>query len=108
MKVEEIYAKISQNIVDEIDSSWSVATINSYLGRGCGHFEGRYKGNDDSTDEQCFDVSFATFELFEKMHEVTTEGGKNRWNRVKFTLYPDGKFNIDFEWDQALFDEIGI
>lgn len=42
------------------------------------------------------------------MHEVTTEGGKNRWNRVKFTLYPDGKFNIDFEWDQALFDEIGI
>ena len=41
MKVEEIYAKISQNIVDEIDSSWSVATINSYLGRGCGHFEGR-------------------------------------------------------------------
>ena len=76
MKVEEIYAKISQNIVDEIDSSWSVATINSYLGRGCGHFEGRYKGNDDSTDEQCFDVSFATFELFEKMHEVTTEGGK--------------------------------
>jgi len=28
------------------------------------------------------------------------------WNRAKYTLYPEGKMNIEYIWDQALQDEV--
>ncbi|EPF2929534.1 immunity protein YezG family protein [Vibrio navarrensis] len=44
--------------------------------------------------------------MFEELHKITTENPNNKWNRAIFTLEPSGSFNIDFEWDQALADEI--
>ena len=40
------------------------------------------------------------------LHQITTKGGHNRWNRAVFKLWPDGKFNMEFIWDQELHDEI--
>ncbi len=28
------------------------------------------------------------------------------WNRAKYTLYPEGKMNIEYIWDQGLQDEV--
>jgi hypothetical protein len=44
------------------------------------------------------DVEFALMEL----HEITTEGGSNPWNIAEFTLYPDGRINIDFDFDSSI------
>lgn len=41
-----------------------------------------------------------------ELHEITTEGGNNRWNRIEFKLSSDGKMNLEFIWDQELFDEL--
>lgn len=35
-----------------------------------------------------------------------TEGGKAKWNKAVFYLNADGSFNMEFEWDQKLQDEI--
>ncbi|MCL1670015.1 hypothetical protein M2T82_18285 [Elizabethkingia ursingii] len=48
------------------------------------------------------DVDFAIMEL----HEITTEGGNNKWNKAIFTLTPDGDFDMEFIWDQELQNEI--
>lgn len=48
------------------------------------------------------DVDFAIMEL----HEITTEGGNNKWNKAIFTLTPDGGFDMEFIWGQELQNEI--
>ena len=41
-----------------------------------------------------------------ELHEVTTNGDQNRWNRAKFTITPDKKIEIDFIWDQEWQDRV--
>lgn len=45
-------------------------------------------------------------EIKEEWVVATINAGGSDWNRAKFTLYPTGKFNVEFEWDQELADEI--
>ncbi|MBF89689.1 MAG: hypothetical protein CMG75_08565 [Candidatus Marinimicrobia bacterium] len=106
MTIDDIYLKISQHIVDTIDAKWAVAIINSEIHVGAGHFNCVYKEDVSADVDYDFDSSFELFEAFENLHKITTEGGENNWNRAKFTLHPTGKFNVEFEWDQVLADEI--
>lgn len=63
----------------------------------------------NSTDEKkqidvdAFDFQL-TFDLLE-LHQITTEGGSNQWNRSVFTITAEGKFDMELIWDQALNDE---
>lgn len=105
MSVDEIYLEIAHNIIDSIETQWSVAIITCELAEDAGAFKCIYKEDNDSAVDHDFDVSYETFKAFENLHEITTSG-ENDWNRAKFTLYPSGKFSIDFEWDQGLADEV--
>ncbi|HEY8400102.1 MAG TPA: immunity protein YezG family protein [Cytophagaceae bacterium] len=40
------------------------------------------------------------------LHTTTTEEDKNKWNKAKFSVTPDGKFDMEFIWDQEWQDEI--
>lgn len=106
MTVDEIYLKIANNIVDTIKSQWCVAIMTCEYDDGAAHFKCVYKEDNDSDVDYDFDVSYETFKAIERLHKITTEGGENAWNRVIFTLYPTGKFDVNFEWDQAYADEI--
>tara|TARA_Y100001973_G_C5194020_1_gene332951 strand:+ start:297 stop:632 length:336 start_codon:yes stop_codon:yes gene_type:complete len=106
MTIDDIYLKISQHIVDTIDANWAVAIIKSEVHQGAAHFNCVYKEDENSDLDYDFDSSFELFEAFERLHKITTEGGENDWNRAKFTLHPTGKFDIEFQWDQELADEI--
>ncbi len=105
MTVDDIYLEIAHSIIDAIETQWSVAIITCELAEDAGAFKCIYKEDIDSAVDHDFDVSYETFKAFEKLHEITTSG-ENDWNRAKFTLYPTGKFSIDFEWDQGLADEV--
>ena len=106
MTIDEIYLQIAQAIVDEIKEEWAVATINAKILNNYGGFKCVYKKDENADVDYDFDISFKTFEAFEKLHKITTEDGGSDWNRAKLTLYPTGKFNVEFEWDQELSDEI--
>lgn len=101
--VDEIYLNIGQGILDTISGRWVEAYIFAEVFDGASNLKGEY--NLDGSIKY-FEVNDDAFDDFEDLHEITTEGGENKWNRAKFTLYPTGKFNIDFEWDQDLADEI--
>ncbi|MCC5453124.1 antitoxin YezG family protein [Rheinheimera sp. UJ51] len=106
MTVDEIYLEIAHNIIDAIETQWTVAIITCELAEDAGRFKGIYKEDIESAVDHDFGVSYETYKAFKNLHEITTEGGENKWNRAKFTLYPTGKFSIDFEWDQGLANEI--
>jgi hypothetical protein len=106
VNIDEIYLRIAQNISDAIDQSWSVAIVQFEYEEDAGEFDCVYKIDESSDIEHDFEVNFETYKSFKELHAIMTQGDSNKWNRAKFTLYPTGKFNIDFEWDQSLADEV--
>lgn len=70
-------------------------------------FSGHYinanqEKNQLDVDEFDFQLTFDILEL----HEITTQGGSNRWNKAIYTLTSSGQFNMQLIWDQELQDEI--
>ena len=53
-----------------------------------------------------------SFELHESYIEDLYQITRNElpihknWNRAKYMLYPEGKMNIEYIWDQELQDEV--
>ncbi|MGI9280230.1 MAG: immunity protein YezG family protein [Endozoicomonas sp.] len=101
--VDEVYASIGQQIAGAISEYWSEAWLTVEFFEDAADFKGEYSSK---SELKYYEVPDDIFDDFERLYEITTEGESNRWNKAKFTLYPTGKFNIDFEWDQDLADEI--
>lgn len=107
MNVSEIYTQLGQFVVDIIpEDNWTEAFLNIKLVPKNIGMTGKYKSQEGK------EVSLRTRfseelgnSLFE-LHRITTEGGHNRWNRALFKLWPGGKFDMEFTWDQELHDEI--
>lgn len=101
--VDEIYHKIGQSIMDNINTDdWKIAKLNiEVLGSSVG-----LKGYLE--EDKRFDApsDFFLSRSILNLHKITTENPKNKWNRAIFTLFPNGKFDMEFIWDQALQDEI--
>lgn len=108
MTIDEIYLSIAQNMVNNLPENWLSAHIDAEIeAEDAIGIKGGYEIQ--NTEFQSFKLrnfDRRIFNDFESLHQITTEDSENKWNRAKFTLEPTGKFNIDFEWDQALADEI--
>lgn len=61
-------------------------------------------GETKQIDVEEFDFQL-TFDLLD-LQKITTEGGSNKWNKAIFKLDREGKFEMDFIWDQELQDEV--
>lgn len=108
LTVDEIYKSIAYNIMDNVPDNWKEAFID--VERDADDAI-ELSGGSITMEEEFASFKFRNFDRritkdFHNLHDITTQDDSNRWNRAKFTLYPTGKFNIDFEWDQALADEI--
>lgn len=103
--IDALCQGIAKNIADTIEADWDVAVINFQFFGDAAKYNGRYLvlGSDQ---EQDFTVGYNNYKALKKIHQITTLSGKENWNFAKYTLCRTGKFSIDFEWDQALADEI--
>lgn len=103
MTVDEIYAKLAQSILGNIGTdTWDKAQLHLEVIGTSVDFKGYLNAGERFNAPGGFLLAKAVLEL----HAITTEGGRNRWNRAVFTLFPDGKFDMQFIWDQELQDEI--
>lgn len=103
--IDILYQTIAQNIVNAIEDEWTEAVIDFQFFGDAGKYNGRYLTLESRT-EQDFSVGYHNYKAFKQIHQIMAEDGDHQWNRAKFTLYPTGKFSVNFEWDQALADEI--
>lgn len=108
MTVDEIYLNIGKSISNAIDgSNWTNAKLNiEVVGNGVIGYTGDYQ-----VDNTIFDLSVRKIprdirNWIRELHSITTVEGNNKWNRAIFALTPDGKFNMEFIWDQQLHDQI--
>ncbi len=104
--VDDIYTSIGQNILDSTDNLWENSEVIANVYDGAVELKGgsQYKGQFTSFKFRNFDRRIISD--FQELHKITTEDSDNKWNRAKFTLESTGDFNIEFEWDQELADEI--
>jgi hypothetical protein len=107
MTVDEIYLAIANNLTKVIKEDWRNAVLHLEVMDGMVSNTGTYlnvSGQEKQIDVDEFDFQL-TFDILE-LRNITMAGGNNKWNRAIFTLTPDGKFNMEFIWDQQLHDEV--
>ena len=101
--IEDVYQSIAVGMSKNIEGQWDKSTLFVEFFDGAANFKGEAFLQGDKNN---FSVDDNAFDDFDELHQITTENLENKWNRAKFTLEPTGKFNMDFEWDQELADEI--
>lgn len=109
MTIDEIYLSIGEEITSAIiEESWEEAQLHfKVVGDGVVGYTGEYFDQyNNPKDIDVFSINPDIHDWLCELHELTTEGGNNRWNRATFTLFPDGEFDMEFQWDQDLDDEI--
>lgn len=106
MKIEEIYHVIGQSIVDSIDTDWENSILRiTYTGNSI-EYNLDYWDNDPIEKDSDYNGGYEIMKKIEELHKITTEGGNNKWNKIEFKLSSDGKMNLEFIWDQELFDDL--
>jgi hypothetical protein len=108
MTVDEIYLKIGEEIVKVIETGvWTNSRLEFEItGEGVVGYTGDYLENNEPMDISVENINDDIADWINELHEITTEGGSNRWNKSVFTMTPDGKFDMEFIWDQELHDEV--
>lgn len=107
MKVEEIYHAIGQSIVDSIEEDWGYALLKiKFTGASVGFNLNYWTENESAKKSVSLINSHELYDSVEELHQITTEGDHNKWNRIKFKLTADGDMELEFIWDQELFDEL--
>lgn len=106
MKIEEIYKKIGQGLSDSSQGEWTSAMADIRILPDSFEYS-CYYFIEDNKKKAIADLDFEDdlIDALTEMHGDMNKNGANKWNRAKFTVMPDGKFKMDFVWDQALEDE---
>jgi hypothetical protein len=108
MNIDEIYLNIGQSISTAIDeSNWTDARLRiEIVGNGVVGYTGDYQVDNRTLDISVRKIPREIRNWIRELHSITSEGGNNKWNKAVFTLNPNGKFDMEFIWDQQLNDEV--
>ncbi len=106
MKVEEIYQILGQSIVDSIEDDWIKAKLDVKYTNKSGGFHLNYWDINKQSQSVSLQGSYQAYNAVKELHKITTKGGNNKWNRLKFQLTSDGEMDLEFIWDQELYDEL--
>lgn len=104
----EIYNNIAKNIRNSISDTWEKAILKINVSDNFSSYAGFYYNNDL---EKPIKVSKFDLEIDSELidlHTITTKIEKinEKWNIAYFTLKKDDSFEIEFIWDQELFDSV--
>ena len=112
MTVNEIYNCIGQNILNciQVEEIWDKAELNieAYVNKYV-EFNGNYFSGgkiEKELDVENFNHREMRNAVYELLKIMTEDTDKNKWNKAKFTVHADNKFDMEFTWDQVLDDEM--
>ena len=106
MTVDEIELIIANTMINSITEDWKKAILKIKIQKGYTGSSLRYFDDNNTEKGPRLEKSNNFSDIIHELHAITTEGGHNRWNKLEFTLFPDGKFDLQFIWDQEWQDEV--
>ena len=110
MTLKESFAKLAIKIQEDLKNiSWSKAIIKIMRLEGTARFEGEYFNECEDKGKK-IDVNFNFWEAraVHNIYKITTTEPPivANWNRAIFTLTSDNKFEMEYNWDQELQDQV--
>ena len=106
MTVNEIYYLLGQKLSDQINGNWKEAFLQIMRAHKTVEFKCHYFDITNKKNDMAVSLGYKEAKAIHELHQITTEGGNNKWNRAILKLWPGGKFEMEFIWDQELHDEI--
>ena len=106
MENTDIYHTLAQSIADSAKGEWKEAVLKLMVVPKTVEYNLNFiDGLGNAKSVKFVRPSNLTEQLL-NFQRISTEGERNRWNRAIFKLWPGGKFDMEFIWDQKLYDEI--
>jgi len=107
--LDEIYNSISQMVLKGIDGEFSDAILEVELHSLALKLTGGYMRGDGSEPS-----SFSFIREHKKilmndlieLHLKTDLNDESRWNTMNYNLHPNGEYKVEFEWNEALANDI--
>ena len=102
MQRNDIYHIIGQNILNSISKdTWANAVLNieAYKGNYV-----KYNGSFSDDKDNKYQLNLKNLNLKEMKASIyelmEIMGESNKWNKAVFKLWPTGKFDMQFKWDE--------
>jgi hypothetical protein len=104
--VNEVYNSLGGFLLSLLSNEeWSRAELNLKIQPNVVGMSGKcYTSMNDVSLRTKFDNALE--ERIKWLHTVTTEGEHNKWNKAKFSITPDNKFDMEFIWDETWQEEV--
>lgn len=104
MTIDNIYSGIADNTMSAIDRNWDKAELTvKRAAKDAINFKGGITLNNEFSS-----FKFKLFDRrqlvkdFHRLYDIMTEQDSNHWNKAIFILFPSGKFNLTFNWDEEM------
>lgn len=105
----DIYKELGQFLLsiipEELKDNWNSAELNIEIQPGMLGFNGNCFSKENRTSLKTRTPSELRTAV-KDFHTAMTKDGTNKWNKAKFTLYPDHKFDLTFIWDEVWQKEV--
>lgn len=106
MTLDGIYKVIGQHLFDHAQEDFLELKLYIEKNVGSTGLEAQYLSLEKEVISLRLTFSLDVIEAIDELHLITTSEGLSKWNRAIFVLFPDHEFEIEFIWDQELYDEI--
>jgi len=104
--INECYEVLGQTVFRSIDDSWIRAVLNIRKLERSATFNGEYWNVAGLQKNIEVNIDLTTVKAVKRIHEIITAKNNSKWNRAKFHVTSEGKFEMEFIWDQELQNEV--
>jgi hypothetical protein len=98
--IEPLYLEIAQSMVDAIPEEWSSARFEAIFFSGSSIYEAEYTRRSDGV-VLSFQPTSAGSRALRQLRKKFKEAGKRLWGQARFELRPDGKFNMQWGYENC-------
>src|SRR5215208_3561139 len=103
--METLYQEIAESMAERIFEPWVTAWMDAIFFPGSMFYSAEYAAPEGGKHKS-FATDIVAERAFEQIRESFKRAGKPLWGRARFELHANGKFKMDFAYDDC--DEKGF
>jgi hypothetical protein len=98
---EQFYYQIAQSLAGQLPQSWVRACVEAKIVKGFTELKACYYPSAEAREPTPVHAGDAADAAFERLRDFMARHnpGKGAWYTASFTLFPDGNFDLKFDYD---------
>lgn len=103
--MKELFQPIADAIVSSTSKEWREASLIILVLGASVRYNLKFSYADETTDGEFLNAPGDLSDLIRKVHADMNNESPKHWNKILFNLNSEGKFNLEFKWDQDKQDQ---